>query len=292
MEEKVYLNGSLVPLSKAHVSVLDHGFLYGYGLFETMRAYNGKIFLLERHVKRLLNLAGIIGLGERLAGVNIGQACMDTLGANKLKEARIRVTVTGGEADAYPWSDTDGKPTVVITARKYKPFTAEKYKDGFKVGIASVRRSRESLIPTIKSTSYISSVLARKEVTAQGLDEALLLNDDGFIAEGATSNVFFVKSLRLVTPSLESGILPGITRDLVIELADELEIIVTEGTVGIGIIKQCDEAFLTNAVIGIMPLTGVSDAAGNKVAIGTGKPGEITRQLMAVYKDRVKQETA
>ncbi len=291
MEEKVYLNGSLVPVSKAHISIFDHGFLYGYGLFESMRAYNGKIFLLERHIKRLLTSAGVIGLGDKLAGIDLAQACMDTREENKLKDARIRITVTGGEADKYPWSDIDSKPTVVITARKYQPFTAKKYQQGFKAGIASVRRNRQSLVATIKSTNYLASVLARKEAAAQGLDEALLLNDDGFIAEGGTCNVFFVKSSRLVTPSLDSGILPGITRDMVIELAEELDIIVTEGTVGIGIIKQCDEAFLTNAVMEIMPLTEVCDATGDKVTIGTGKPGKITRQLMAAYKERVKKET-
>jgi branched-chain amino acid aminotransferase group I len=291
MEEKVYLNGSLVPVSKAQISVFDYGFLYGYGLFETMRAYNDKIFLLDRHIKRLVDSAGKIGLGDRLAGIDLAQACADTLEANKLKEARVRMTVTGGEADVYPWADSGGKPTVLISARRYRPFTAEKYRQGFHVGIASVRRSRESLIAALKATSYLASVIARKEAAAQGLDESLLLNDDGFIAEGGACNVFFVKSSRLVTPSLDSGILPGITRDVVMELADKLEMVVTEGTVGIGIFKQCEEAFLTNSVMEIMPLTGVSDASGNKVTIGKGKPGKITRQLMAAYRERVREET-
>lgn len=291
MEEKVYLNGSLVPLSEANISVQDYGFLYGYGVFETMRAYNGKIFLLERHIKRLSDSARIIGLGGKLAGIDLARACMDTLEANRMKEARVRMTVTGGESEVYPWAETGGKPTVVITARSYKPFTAEKYRQGFHAGIASVRRSRESLIPTIKSSSYLVSVIARNEAAAQGLDEALLLNNDGFIAEGGGSNVFFMKSSRLVTPSLDSGILPGITRNVVMALAEELGIIVTEGTVGIGIIRQCDEAFLTNSVMEIMPLTEVSDTSGHKAIIGEGKAGKITNQLMAAYKKKVKKET-
>ncbi len=292
MEEIIYLNGSLVPPSGAHVSVFDHGFLYGYGLFETMRAYNGHIFLLERHIKRLLGSAETIGLGDSLAGIDLTKGCRDTLKANKLADARLRLTVTGGESDYFPWEGKAGQPTVVITARSYSGFSPEKYKQGFKVYLAPVRRSKQSAISGIKSVSYLISVLARNEAAARGLDEALLLNDDGYIAEGGSCNVFFVKSSRLVTPSLGSGILPGITRDVVMELADELGIIVTEGTVGLGVIKQCDEAFLTNAVMEVMPMTAASDSAGNMVTIGGGKPGEITRKLMAAYKEKVARETA
>jgi len=292
MEEIIYLNGSLVPRSGARISVSDHGFLYGYGLFETMHAYNGRIFLLERHIDRLRYSAETIGLGDSLAGIDLRKACRDTLQANKLEDARLRLTVTGGESDSFPWEGKAGQPTVLVTARPYSGFTPEKYEQGFKVYLAEVRRSKQSAISGIKSVSYLLSVLARGEAVARGLDEALLLNDDGYIAEGGSCNVFFVKSSRLITPSPGSGILPGITRDVVMELADELGIIVTEGTVGLGIIKQCDEAFLTNAVMEVMPMTAASDSAGNTVTISGGKPGEITRKLMAAYKDKVEKETA
>ena len=119
----------------------------------------------------------------------------------------------------------------------------------------------------------------------------MLLNDDGYLAEGGSSNVFFVRSSRLVTPSEASGILPGITRELVIELADELNIAVTEGTVGIAVIRQCDEAFLTNSVMEIMPITSASDKSGRAVIVGSGSPGPITKKLMAAYKKRVEKET-
>jgi len=292
MEEIIYLNGSLVPRSEARIFVMDHGFLYGYGLFETMRAYNGKIFLLERHLKRLLGSAAAIGLGDSLAGVDLTKACLDTLKANQLGDARLRLTVTGGESDSFPWSGGKVAPTVVVTARPYTPFSAEKYEQGFKIGIATARRCTQSLVTGVKSLSYLTSVVARREAVARGLDEALLLNEEGYLTEGGSCNVFFVKSSRLVTPSLASGILPGITRNVVIELADELGIIVTERTVGLAVISQCDEAFLTNAMMEVMPLTAVTDNEGNTVTIGTGKPGEITRRLMASYKERVEKETA
>jgi 4-amino-4-deoxychorismate lyase len=143
----------------------------------------------------------------------------------------------------------------------------------------------------MKSINYLLNVMARMEVAKRGLDEALLLNNDGYIAEGGGSNVFFVRSSRLVTPSLNSGIIPGVTREVVMELAESLGIGVTEGTVGLGIIKRCDEAFMTNAMIEVMPVTEVRDESGNSVSIGGGKLGKVTRQLMKAYRERVERET-
>jgi branched-chain amino acid aminotransferase group I len=292
MEEIVYLNGKLVPHSQARISVSDHAFLYGYGLYEAMRAYRGRIFLLERHIKRMLQAAGIIGLADKLAGTDLGQACRETLAANDLQEARIRVTVSNGESETAPWAGgAGGTPNVVITAKPYTPFSAGKYNEGFKVNIAMVRRCRQSVIESMKTVNHLASVMARKEAAAHGLDEAILLNDDGYIAEGGGCNVFFVKSGALVTPSLDSGILPGVTREVVMELAGSLGIEATEGTVGIGVIRKCDEAFMTNALIEVMPLTAVNDASGKVVTIGEGKPGKITRRLMEAYRERVEKET-
>jgi branched-chain amino acid aminotransferase group I len=292
MAELVYLNGSLVPRSKARLSVYDHGFLYGYGLYETMRAYHGKIFLLERHIKRLLDTAEIIGLAPKLAGTDLGKACVDTLAANNLEDARIRLTVSNGESEVVPWAGVSGAPTVVVTTRPYAPFSKEKYSHGFEVGVASVRRCRQSVVASMKSVNYLASVMARMEAAAHGLDEALLLNDAGFIAEGGGCNVFFVKNSGLITPSLESGILPGITRRVVIELAGALDISVNEGDVGLADLGRFGEAFLTNAMIELMPLVAVRGEAGQTVTIGSGRPGEITKRLMAAYKERVERETS
>jgi len=178
----------------------------------------------------------------------------------------------------------------VVTARSYTPLSAEKYAHGFRVGVSSLRCC-QTPIARIKSTSYLISVLVRREAAAYGLDEALLLNDRGYIAEGGGSNVFFVKNSGLVTPSLESGILPGITRGVVIELAEALGIVVTEGDVSLDDLKQCDEAFFTNSMIEIMPLVAVRDDIGQNIIIGSGKPGEVTRRLMAAYRERVEKET-
>jgi len=292
MEEIVYLNGSLMPRSKARISIDDHGFLYGYGLFETMRTYNGKYFLLDRHIKRLMNSAEVIGLAEKLKGINLEKACRDTLKVNGIKNGRVRITVTNGAMTALPWVDSGGKPTVLVTTRPYTPFSKEKYNTGFKVGIASVRRMKQSVFSAMKSINYLMNVVARMEAAAKGWDEAILLNDEGYIAEGGGSNVFFIREGRLITPALNSGIIPGVTREVVIELANNLGISVSEGPVGIGALKKCDEIFMTNAMIEVMPVTTVCDNEGNTVTISGGKVGEITLKLMKAYREKVEKETA
>ncbi|MBA7622984.1 Branched-chain-amino-acid aminotransferase [subsurface metagenome] len=292
MEEIVYLNGSLIPRSQARVSVFDHGFLYGYGLFETMRAYHGTIFLLERHLKRLLNSAAVIGLSPELAEIDPGKACTDTLMANGLQDARLRLTVSRGEADSFPGSGTNITPTVLVTARSYQALPAQIYNKGYRVGVSSFRRDSQSLLSRLKSANYLLSVLAKMEAETAGLDESLLLNERGFITEGSISNVFFVTHSGLVTPPVVSGILPGITREVVMELADALGINVTEGEVRLEDLGQFGEAFLTNSVMEIMPLVEVRDNAGGIRTIGSGRPGKITRRLMAAYREMVERETS
>ena len=291
MSEMVYLNGSLVPRSEARISVSDHGFLYGYGLFQTMRAYHGKLFLLDRHLKRLYEAAEVIGMRRKLDGIDLEKACNDTLKANKLKEARVRLTVTNGDGPAMPWTDPGGKPNIVVTAVPYTPFTSEIYTRGFKVGIASVRRMKQSVVSSMKSINYLLNVMARMEAAEKGLDETILLNDDGYIAEGGGSNIFFVRDSKLVTPSLKSGIIPGVTREVVIELAAGLGIATTEGTVGLGAISKCDEAFMTNAIIEVMPVMSVRDETGKEISIGGGKPGKVTQRLIVAYREKAERET-
>ena len=292
MEEIVYLNGSLIPRSQARVSAFDYGFLYGYGLFETMRAYHGAIFLLDRHLKRLLDSAVVIGLRDKLAGIDLSKACIDTLRANGLPEARLRLTVTRGEVASFPGTSNTVTPTILVTATGYSPVSAQEYHKGFKALLSSFYRDSQSPLSKLKSTNYLLSLLARMETEAAGLDEALLLNERGFIAEGSISNVFFVAHSGLITPPLESGILPGITREVVMELADTLKIKITEGEVRLEDLGQFDEAFLTNSVMELMPLVEVRDKAEKIITIGSGRPGKITQRLISAYREMVERETA
>jgi branched-chain amino acid aminotransferase len=291
MTELVYINGSFVPRSEAKISVSDHGFLYGYGIFETLRAYNSKLCLLDKHLKRLYEAAEAIGMRAKLEGLDLEKALVETLKANNLKEARIRVTVTNGENPALPWSDTSGSPNIIVTAAPYAPFPAEKYESGFRIGIASLKRMKQSILSSIKSVNYLLNVMVRIEATAKGWDETILLNDDGFIAEGGGSNVFFVKNGKLFTPPDDSGMIPGITREVVMELAAGLGISVEEKNIKPSELARFEEAFLTNSMIEIMPVVSVADEKGKKITIGGGRPGALTRRLMAAYREKIAKET-
>ncbi|MFC2042358.1 aminotransferase class IV [Chloroflexota bacterium] len=290
MEEIVYLNGSLVPRSQARISVYDQGFLYGFALFETMRAYHGRIFLLERHMKRLRESDETIGLGSQLANAGLAEACVETLKANRLQDARLRLTVSRGEVDAFPGIGANIVPTILVTAKSYSPLPQEVYEAGFKAVVSSLCRCSQSPLSRLKSANYLTSILAKMELERVGLDEALLLNENGYLTEGSISNVFFVVSNSLVTPSLESGILPGITREVVIELARAMGVRVSEGEVKLADLGRFGEAFLTNSVMEIMPLVEVNHGT-EKIIIGDGRPGEITRRLLAAYKEMVARET-
>ena len=292
MPEIVYLNGSLVARSQARVSAFDHGFLYGYGLFETMRAYQGKIFRLDRHLQRLMDSSGILGMAGGLADIDLGRACTDTLAANKLTDARLRLTVSRGEVPSFPGVNNHTVPTVLVTATPYSPPPLAVYARGYTAGIASLRRQSQSVLSEMKSTNYLLSILAKMESERAGLDEALLLNEQGFIVEGSISNLFFVRGELLLTPPVVSGILPGITRGVVMELARALAIGNHEIDIKQIDIQSFDEAFLTNSVLEIMPLVRIRKADGETLTVGSGQPGRVTRRLMDAYGEVVERETS
>ena len=294
LAEIIYLNGRLVPRSEARLSPFDHGFLYGYGLFETMRAYNGCIFRLDSHVNRLRHSADMLGLAGKLAAFNLETACLETLGANGLKDARLRLTITAGEGDMIPDPSTCSNLTVLVTARNLIPLPPEKYELGFKAALSSIHRNSQSPLSRLKSTCYMDNILARMEAKADGADEAILLNERGYLAEGSISNIFLVKKslspkgkgqvMVLITPSLESGVLPGITREAVLQMAQALNIKTVEREIELKELIEAEEAFITNSILEIMPLT-----AFDGKPIGTGKPGQLTRNLMSAYKKLVNE---
>ena len=283
MAEIIYFNGQLVSRAEAKLSPFDHGFLYGYGLFETMRAYEGHIFRLDRHLTRLRCSAESLGLRPKLDAFDLENACVETLQANKLKDARLRLTITAGEGDMAPDINTCSNLTVLVTARNFVPLPRERYEQGFKAALSFLRRDSQSPLSRLKCTCYVSNILARMEARAAGCDEAIMLNELGYIAEGSTSNIFLVSGGELVTPSLESGILPGITREAVLEIARDLNIKMVERQVELRELSEAEEAFVTNSIIEVMPLTWL-----NGEPIGTGKPGRLTRNLMAAYTKLVK----
>ena len=285
MEEIVYLNGDMVPRSQARISPLDYGFLYGYGLFETMRSYNGIIFRLERHLNRLSGAAHTLGLSDRLRYIDLKRACCDTLKANKLSDARVRLAVSAGEGDLALDPDTCTLPTVFIAVTKRTPPPPERYEGGSRAIIATVRRNSQSLISGLKTSCYLENLLAKKEARHSGADEAIMLNERGLLAEGSTSNIFLVSKQVLLTPSLDSGILPGITRETVLELADSLDIQTSEKEIPADELPRADEAFYTTSTVEIMPLTVIDGTT-----IGSGRAGTITGRLREAYRNLVLAE--
>jgi len=289
MAEIIYLNGQLIPHPKAKLSPFDHGFLYGYGLFETMRAYNGHIFRLDRHLARLRCSAESIGLTHSILNTTEGKqsleaACRETLEVNKLKDARLRLTVSAGEGDMMPDPSTCSHPTILITVRTLTALPPQKYESGFTAIRSSLRRNSQSPLSRLKSTCYMENILARVEARAAGCDEALMLNEQGYLAEGSTTNIFLVNSGELITPSLESGVLPGITREAVLEIAQAANIKTLERQAQLEELIEAEEAFVTNSILELMPLTWFEGKP-----IGTGKPGQLTKQLLAAYRKLINE---
>jgi len=282
MGEIVYLNGSLVPGSEARISVLDYGFLYGFGLFETMRAYNGNVFRLDRHLKRLALSSEKLGI--LFEKQDLVKAVHDTLQANSLKDARIRITVSIGEGYTVPDPSTCNNPTVLILAQSYNPYPTQVYQKGFSAVTSSIRRNSQSPLSGLKSANYLESLLAKQEARKAGMDEAILLNEKGLVAEASMSNIFMVSDGTLATPGLDSGILPGITRETVLELANQLGINAVERDIKPNEILKAQEAFVTNSLIEVMPLTSVDGKP-----VGSGTPGIITNKLMEAYKQEVRK---
>ena len=275
-----------MPRGEARVSPLDRGVLYGYGLFETMRSYGGRIFRLEQHLARLMRSAERLGLASLLDSSALEQAIYKTLQANELRDARIRLTVLAGEGERGLTPPTSGRLTIIVVTQKLVLPPPRAYENGIHAAIVRARRDSQALLSQIKSIGYLGNMLAHSEAVAAGADEAILLNEQGLIAECSTSNLFLAVEGRLLTPSAESGILPGITREVVLELAQGLGISVWVGKIPLAHLLRADEAFLTNSIVEVMPITAVDGKP-----IGLGKPGEVTRRLMAAYREMVNRET-
>jgi len=281
MSEIVYLNGSLIPRSQAKISALDYGFLYGFGLFETMRAYGGQVFRLDSHLNRLARSAEILGLP--IEALDLRGAVMDTIQANKLSDARVRITISIGEGGMIPDPSTCTQTTVLILAGHYKPYPEQVYEKGFRAVVSSVRRNSQSPLSRLKSANYLESMLAKQEARVAGVDEALCLNEKGLLAEASMSNIFLVNDGILQTPGEESGILPGITREVVLQIASQLGINTSEQDIKLDEFFQTRGAFLTNSLMEIMPLTEI-----NGKPVGSGEPEPVTRRLMVDYKKLVR----
>jgi branched-chain amino acid aminotransferase len=265
MCEVIYLNGKLLALSEIPISYKSPLLLSGMGLFETMRAYNGRIFLLERHLKRIAASAKVLGFPV-FDKSELRDSCLSVLNANNLNNARLRLTV-GVDS------------TVIARATAYESAATEKYTRGYRAVVSNLRRLSSSTLAFHKTTSRLDLETAHSNAVAHGYEETILLNEQGNITEGSITNLFFAVGGKLVTPEARQGLLPGITRQFVMELAERAGIKVGETVIGPAELASFDEAFATNSVIGIMPLASVADH-GKPVCLGRGS---VTAALQFAY---------
>ncbi len=281
MSVKVYINGKLLPKEEATVSVYDHGLLYGDGVFEGIRVYSRKVFLLAEHVDRLYESALAIRLTIPMTKAEMTKAVNDTVAANGIVDGYVRLVVTRGAGSLGLDIRRTSDPQVIVIADTITLYPAEMYENGLNlVTAATIRNHPAALSPRIKSLNYLNNILAKIEGTDQGCVEALMLNHKGDVAECTGDNIFIVKDRVLKTPSTDSGILKGITRDVVLKLAREAGYAVEEVTLQRHDIFVADECFLTGSAAELIPVVQLDGRP-----IGTGKPGPVTGDLLKRFQE-------
>lgn len=275
MSIQVYINGKFYDQQDAKVSVFDHGLLYGDGVFEGLRSYGGKVFRLEKHINRLWDSAQAILLEIPISRDAMSQAINDSLAKNGIQDGYVRAIVTRGAGTLGLDPNKTSDPQVIIIADSITLYPDEFYEHGLEIITVSVVRNHpEALNPRIKSLNYLNNILAKIEGLRAGCVESLMLNHKGEVAECTGDNIFLVREGILVTPSVDAGILEGITRDAVIELAKQAGIEVREHSLSKHDVYTADECFLTGTAAEVVPVVKVDSRK-----IGDGKPGPITCDL-------------
>ncbi|HUG55361.1 MAG TPA: aminotransferase class IV [Vicinamibacteria bacterium] len=275
------VNGEIAPAAQARVSVLDNGLLFGDAVYETLRTYGGRPLHLDLHLARLRQSAGRLAIALPPGDDALARDLDLLLGEAGNPESYIRIVVSRGVGDvSYRFERVKG-PTIVMLVKPYEPFPARCYTEGVAVVLSSVRRNHPlALDPAIKSCNLINNILAVQEAQARGALEPILLNDMGEVAEGASANVFMVKDGEVLTPPLESGILAGVTRQVVLELCPGLSLSAREEPIAVKDLLAADEAFITSTLKEVMPVATVDGRS-----LGRGQPGPVTRRLLVAYRE-------
>lgn len=286
MAQLIYLDGELVPRDQARVSVFDHGLLYGDGVFEGIRVYDGRIFRLDEHIKRLERSARAILLDLPLSHEELIAATVETCRANSVEDGYIRLVVTRGVGDLGLDPRSCPKPTVFIIAGDIQLYPEELYERGLSLITCSTRRnSPASLDPGIKSLNYLNNILAKIECIHADASEGIMLTQAGLVSECTGDNIFVVRGGKLITPPVEAGILDGITRSAVIALAADENITVYETLFPITEVYGADECFLTGTAAELVPVVQVDGRT-----VGDGKPGPVTKRLLKRFRDLTRSE--
>src|SRR5665213_2799869 len=277
---KIFIDGKYVNERDAKISVFDHGLLYGDGIFEGIRAYNGRVFRLKEHIDRLFYSAKAILLTIPMSHEKISAAVVESCRQNKIRDGYIRLVVTRGVGTLGLNPNRCKNPSVICIADKIQVYPAEMYGRGMDiVTVPTVRNLHSALNPAIKSLNYLNNILAKIEANNAGVEEAVMLNAEGFVAECTADNIFIIKENKLMTPPLSAGALYGITRGTVMELAGELGVKVSETNLTRYDLFNADECFLTGTGAEIMPVIKIDGRV-----IGDGRPGALTRKLTKEYR--------
>jgi branched-chain amino acid aminotransferase len=272
---KIFIDGKFYSERDAKISVFDHGLLYGDGVFEGIRAYHGRVFKLKEHIDRLLCSAKAILLEIPMSHAQLMKATVETCRANKIRDGYVRLVVTRGVGTLGLSPNRCERPSVIIIAGKIQLYPPELYQRGMElVTVPTTRNLHNALNPAIKSLNYLNNILAKIEANNAGAEEAIMLNAEGFVAECTGDNLFILKDRVLSTPPLSAGALYGITRQTVIELAEEAGLKVSDPNLTRYDLFNADECFITGTAAEIVPVVKIDGRV-----IGTGKPGGITRRL-------------
>jgi len=281
----IYIDGKYLPEDQAKISVFDHGFLYGDGVFEGIRAYNGRVFRLKEHLDRLYDSAKTIDLHPPLSKDELVEVICELLRKNKLDNAYIRPIISRGVGDLGLDPRKCPKPSVIVIATSWGAMYGDLYDKGLRAITVSVRRNpAEALPPNVKSLNYLNNILAKIEANYKGGDEAIFFDTNGYVSEGSGDNLYVVKNGEIITPPTLNN-LRGITRMVLLELAGSLGITVREQNMGYFDLYTADEMICTGTAAEVAPITWVDGRV-----IGTGKPGPVTRQLMAAFKTVTEKE--
>ena len=283
-KQVIYINGEFVDAADAKVSVYDHGLLYGDGVFEGIRAYNGRVFKLKEHIDRLYNAAKAIALDIPLSKEQMSEVVLESCRKNGIADGYIRLVVTRGVGDLGLSPMKCPKATVFCIAATITLYPQEMYDNGLKVMVSSVRRNKATIVdPQVKSLNYLNNILARIEADRTGAAEALMLTEDGLVAECSADNLFIVRNGEIWTPPIHLGILDGITRSTVIALAQENGYTVKEKEFTLFNAITAAECFLTGTAAELIAVTELD----GKV-IGSGRAGDVTKALLSAFQDHTK----
>jgi branched-chain amino acid aminotransferase len=288
MAEWVYLNGQLITAEEARISAFDAGFTHATGLFETLRSYSGRVFRLQDHLDRMRASATALDMhtiSDVISDSRLPDAIADLLTANNLLDARLRIVATPGGVTKPGLDEATLRPTIFMVASPLQGYSADLYQSGMRVCIAPYRISRSDPLAGHKTLCYLPRLLAMRDAHLRKCHEALWFTTGNLLAEGIVSNVFVIHQGKLLTPAMDTPVLPGIIRKVINELSADQNIALEESRIDIDTLLSSSEVFLTSSIMEIMPVTAIE-----KHAVGSGAPGEITKTLMRELKKLVTRE--